>query len=94
MEGICGDFVTFFCVMRFIILCEIFQVMEDCEVAVRSIEEVERDVEALTKQLSVLSLEAEDLERNTSFDLLVLIVLDAVIVVLLALRYEICLVRG
>jgi hypothetical protein len=62
--------------------------MEDCEVAVRSIEEVERDVEALTKQLSVLSLEAEDLERNTSFDLLVLIVLDAVIVVLLALRYE------
>jgi hypothetical protein len=45
--------------------------MEDCEVAVRSIEEVERDVEALTKQLSVLSLEAEDLERNTSFDLLV-----------------------
>jgi hypothetical protein len=66
--------------------------MEDCEVAVRSIEEVERDVEALTKQLSVLSLEAEDLERNTSFDLLVLIVLDAVIVVLLALRYEICLV--
>jgi hypothetical protein len=67
--------------------------MEDCEVAVRSIEEVERDVEALTRQLSVLSLEAEDLERNTSFDLLVLIVLDAVIVVLLALRYEICLVR-
>jgi hypothetical protein len=66
--------------------------MEDCEVAVRSIEEVERDVEALTRQLSVLSLEAEDLERNTSFDLLVLIVLDAVIVVLLALRYEICLV--
>jgi hypothetical protein len=64
--------------------------MEDCEVAVRSIEEVERDVEALTRQLSVLSLEAEDLERNTSFDLLVLIVLDAVIVVLLALRYEIC----
>jgi hypothetical protein len=66
--------------------------MEDCEVAVRSIEEVERDVEALTRQLSVLSLEAEDLERNTSFDLLVLIVLDAVIVVLLALRYEICFV--
>jgi hypothetical protein len=64
--------------------------MEDCEVAVRSIEEVERDVEALTKQLSVLTLEAEDLERNTSFDLLVLIVLDAVILVLLALRYEIC----
>jgi hypothetical protein len=66
--------------------------MEDCEVAVRSIEEVERDVEALTKQLSVLSLEAEDLERNTSFDLLVLIVLDAVILVLLVLRYEICFV--
>jgi hypothetical protein len=63
--------------------------MEDCEVAVRSIEEVERDVEALTKQLSVLTLEAEDLERNTSFDLLVLIVLDAVILVLLVLRYEI-----